>query len=393
MKAGIGQILLATLFVGLAGCGGDDSASPSPPVATASPSPTPSPSPGPPKIQSIDTVQDRLSAIDDLQVYRVDYTVSPANADQSRLVLRSGNEDVVSIAQDGSITTNGVGSTNIEFVDNGVVLATVPIDVRPVRLFALGNSLTADYRPTTEFVELAATQSITIQSDWHIKCGSNLRAIIAAPSETCVSQRFESYPAALESGQFDIITIQPHRSPNAAAEIDAIAEMVAQIRNSPNRNARIYVYYAWTENTADPLAQFGYSSAWFAPYSPLERLISMNDDFVVHMKETLQERQVSVDGYIPAGRAFERVHGTAGRNLISGISGAGELYRDRLHANNIGSFVAGATVLATLFPDVRFTNTGGSAYGPRSSRERDLPDTTRRDLLNVSLRAARNEGN
>jgi hypothetical protein len=85
----------------------------------------------------------------------------------------------------------------------------------------------------------------------------------------------------------------------------------------------------------------------------------------------------------PTPRHFRQNHHAAQTGQITGFSGAGELYRDALHMNNVGRFLAGTTVFATLFGSDRLLpllhNGYTESYIP--AMDRTLTDEQKNQIL------------
>ena len=371
-KAGL--CILPLLMTGA--CGGDDAPRPAPPAPVATIS-----------IASVQANVDRLDIRDDQESYKIDLSITPGNASRKNLAFRSTNSNVVSIDKSGTLTTNGTGEAAIEVVDGARLLLSIPINVRPVRMYSIGNSHTIDYRPGTDFPVLAKSQSISIENSVHIKCSSSLTNIIENPGDSCGGATFPSYTQGLQEGEFDVITIQPHLGPTGIAEVESIIQLIGQIRQSPNRDAQVFIYYTWPRNTAMPRIAFDYSEFWAAPYDARNPIEGMNSDLVEYMREELARRDIRVAGFIPAGATLDNFHRAASDGAVAGFTGAGAFYRDRLHMNNVGSFAAGITVLYSLFPELEIDDFNVPGYGKTKKRDLAINANVRRSIAAIAREA------
>lgn len=283
------------------------------------------------------------------QPARLSFSYSPDNANTDTLSWESLDNEVATV-ESGVITPVGLGETTIRILDkNGSELDSLDLTVRKTRIYSIGNSHTWDFAPASDFRNLATAQGVEIENDWHIYCGHNIADILAAPETTCVTSRFGHFMNALNSQQWDIITLQPFTGGTGQSEANAIKQMIELIQSSLTTLPQIYIYYTWPWNGQSTLADFDYAEAWQATFNPDARLNSLNGNFIAWLKTELESSDYPISGYIPVGSTLKSFHHAAQKGQITGFNGAGELYRDALHMNNVGRFLAGSTVFATLF--------------------------------------------
>lgn len=283
------------------------------------------------------------------QPARLEFRFSPENANLDSLTWESLDPRVATV-EAGVITPTGLGETTIRISNSdGIELDSLAITVRRTRIYSIGNSHTWDFAPSSDFRDLAAAQGIEIENDWHIYCGHNIADILANPETICVPSRFGHFMSALNSQQWDIITLQPFTGGTGQSEANAIKQMIELIEASSTKLPQIYIYYTWPWNGERTLSSFDYAQAWQATFNPEGRLNSLNANFIFYLKTELENDGYPISGYIPVGKVLEDFHHAAKAGQITGFSGAGELYRDDLHMNNVGRFVAGTSVFATLF--------------------------------------------
>lgn len=81
-----------------------------------------------------------------------------------------------------------------------------------VRVFLIGNSLTADTLPVLLGKDV----------EWHIDCGKNLQYIFDHPKEPCVKSSV-IWPEALGSTQYDVLCVQPHFGSDLKQDVAVIS--------------------------------------------------------------------------------------------------------------------------------------------------------------------------
>lgn len=342
---------ILSLALLLAACGGDDGA-PAAPVAVA-PTPTPTPTPVP-TVSSVEFSVEKIEAKADLDRYEFGFSVSPAGADTTGLSLTSSDEAVFTI-EDGNVVPHGVGNAELRATVNGNSVGTLPVEVRPFRLYSIGNSLTRDFRPMSDFVTLAQANGITIENDWHVACGQPLAVMVVKPDYTCIASNYGGYEPALAAQDYDAVMLEPWCA-KPAEELAAIRWFIDYIRKSKSADAEIFLYITWPENTSTNRASFRYTAAWEEPVFNDQVKSCMNREFLRYLQRELGD---SVR-YIHAGHVFDDVHRNAAS--ISGVKGAGTFYKDSWHMNSAGAYAAAVSVLYGLFDRVDVTETPGYTF-------------------------------
>ena len=342
--------LLAAAMLG--SCGGDSAPSPAPPTVV-----TP-----PPKVIPVNVTfsADSVELIDDLTSTEVPFTVSPANVDSTGLAFSTSDQRVFTVDNRNGLQVTAVarGSARLIATHNGVEVGSLPIEVRDVRMYSIGNSHTVNFGVREGFSRFAYSLGIGIDGDYHIYCGQSLTRILAEPDNTCVSPKKAKFRTAFQDTAYDIVTIQTFPGvATAEEEARSVGAMIAHIRQSASSEARIFVYVTWPPNTAAILADFDYSASWrqggFDPMTGRPTTQAFSD----YLETYLSQEGIAVDGFIQGGRMLALLHDRAASGEIPGLHGAGLLYRDTLHVTNIGRYYMGATVIYNLFPEASVVGT------------------------------------
>lgn len=216
------------------------------------------------------------------------------------------------------------------------------------RIYNIGNSHTWDHRPSTGFLEIAKSMDMEISNGWHINCGKNIHHIWNNPEQVCVElTRFGYFKDAIAKHEWDAITIQPFVNGLGKNETEAIKKLYTFVRKANNPETQVFVYCSWPKNTGEELTDFDYAKAWLADYNPEDTLRSVSEEFFTYMETSVREFAADVQ-FVPVGRVIYYFDRKAKAGEIPGFSGAGELYRDRYHMNNVGRYMAGLSMFSSI---------------------------------------------
>ena len=221
-------------------------------------------------------------------------------------------------------------------------------EVRAQTLYQIGNSLTWDTQPLiTE--ETATAAGIALDIGFHIKSSSSPFNIWNNPTITDnYSPQYGQFTEALPNHDWDGITVQPHFDwGNTLGEDVSAIHSFVNLAQSQGRNAdtTLYVYaawprqsgkqswehWAWTGIEDDPSQQMYYRELYF-------------DTLMGNLQGTYGE-QVKL---IPAGHVLSEVRDQIAQGKLPQLSSIGSVYRDALHLNTIGRFIASTTVFSTV---------------------------------------------
>jgi len=216
------------------------------------------------------------------------------------------------------------------------------------RIYNIGNSHTWDHRPATGFREIARAMDLEISNGWHINCGQNLHTIWYNPEQACVELTpFGNFKQAISDYHWDAITIQPFVNGLGKDEAESIRKLYEFIRSTGNSETDVFVYCTWPKNTGEELSDFDYTEAWLAEYSEQDTLRNLSEGFFAFLEESVKEYAGDVS-FVRVGRVMYHFDQKAKSGLIPGFSGAGELYRDRWHLNNVGRYMAGLSMFSAI---------------------------------------------
>ena len=226
---------------------------------------------------------------------------------------------------------------------------SIPAHGEPLRLYSVGNSLTVDLRASGGVEALSAREPHSILHDYHVRCGSSLTAIVQDIQTTCVaSLRFGNFSQVFSSSattRMDVVTLQPFYGATIRQEIMAANTLLATIRGSPaGRNSRIMIYATWPSQSDGPLAD-----AWARQDLTLDSQFRPSRLAYELLLSSLLQSEPAVE-LIPAGHAWvEIAEQSSNVGTFAGVPGASALYRDAIHASNLGRYVAGLATYSALF--------------------------------------------
>jgi len=218
----------------------------------------------------------------------------------------------------------------------------------PLAVYSVGNSLTADLHASGGVGALAHDGGRPLSHDYHVRCGSSLTGIVANATQTCIPPLvFGSLTEAFATQaawQIDAVSLQPFYGATIREEIAAARTIIDAIRGSPaGRNTRIFIYATWPSSSDGPIHE-----TWTTEYvsldSPFQPSRKAYDIFLTAVQQF--EPNASL---IPAGHAWVAVaKASETQHRFVGINGPVDLYRDDIHASNLGRYVAGLAAHAAI---------------------------------------------
>ena len=335
------------------------------------------------KIESLTFLEEQISLKSINRKEPLQFEVTPQDAPLEQINWSSSDNNIATV-QDGFVFALSEGLTTITAEVDGVVLDSMQIVVSTFKIYTIGNSHSWDLEPKSSLPLLASDLGIDIDIDWHINCNSSIEDSVRDPNRTCVTSKHGNYLAAINTESYDVITIQPFFGDTGARESDAIKTLVSQIKNSLSADADLYVYYTWPQNEAIPLSSFNYEQVWNAEYYEHDPFINHNRDFIDFLKEDLKVSGVDIKGYIPVGEILYNFNTQAKKGYIDSYISSGELYRDSLHMNNVGKFIAGQTVINSIFKHVDLLTTTPAGYLVTGARgDKNITEILAEDIKKI----------
>lgn len=239
-------------------------------------------------------------------------------------------------------------------------------------LYQIGNSFTLDSGPNA-IAAMSQSAGLTLEVGYHVRCGSSLPGIVGNAESTCVAPAESGrFSQALPNNAWDHLAIQSFPGSTLGQDIDAYLELVDLARQNPaNAQTRLYLYQSWPEFSpgADSWAD------WESPVtdSPGQPSVRRRDYYAL-LNDKLEGQGLSVTT-IPQAEVLFRVREEIALGNVPGFVNIQQFYRDSLHMNEYGKFLAGTTVLTTILQrDLTGLPIPEGLYG-------GLIDDARRDLF------------
>jgi hypothetical protein len=219
-------------------------------------------------------------------------------------------------------------------------------------IYHIGNSHTWDIQPSSGFRNMGESQGIQISNGWQIYCGHSLRAIVDEPDSNCVDpSEYGLWQQALRDYTWDAIILQPYPGHSAKEEEQAVKTLVQYSLDNSGANPPVYYIYAsWPTNTDSNLVGFDYTTAWLEEFGSKNEGWSASREFYEYLSEEIKSENLDTEvNMILAGEVINEFHIASQSGDIPGFNGAGELYRDAYHMNNIGKYLVSLTIYSQVF--------------------------------------------
>ena len=222
--------------------------------------------------------------------------------------------------------------------------------VYSLSLYQIGNSLTNDSYPERHFTEFANLNGKTISAGWHIRASMALEFIFNNPNDVTLVGPSGNWSNALINHQWDFVTMQPFPGTNSklSNDVNTILSWIHLSRSNLSNNGQFFIYSAWPSIHPNK----SYSEVWTEGISGgLDQNTVLNRAYFNELFTTLNSMTDASLGIIPIGEVFYRIEQLIISGEITELSSAYDLYRDNLHANDLGKSVIAWTLYSTLFKE------------------------------------------
>jgi hypothetical protein len=217
------------------------------------------------------------------------------------------------------------------------------------RAYRIGNSLTWDSQPRG-IEALAAERGLKHVEAYHINCGKSLERIWTHPEEVCVRpvEPYGTFDSALPDHDWDAVTFQPHpgESSTLATDTARILDFIAKSRESGrNADTVFYIYAAWPGQKHGP-----YHEVWMRDTEDTDETKTLQTRaYFEHLMQRVRAEADAEVRMIPVGHVVYELDRRMRARQIAGYESAADLYRDPVHMNHVGRFIAGLTTFVTLY--------------------------------------------
>lgn len=212
--------------------------------------------------------------------------------------------------------------------------------------YFIGNSLSQDTLGGSPMgylgIDMLARQAgFTFEPDgYHINCGQSLATIAEYPTETCeVSTDTGPLAEALPSDLWDVVTAQPYPGGNSTLLSDetVIADIAASIRS----DASLFVLTGWPGHS-------NYRDVWDSSVADTDATPTTHSRAYFDLLMQRLDTKGVESQLIPTGEVLYRLDGYLREGRIEGMASVSDLYRDQIHLNNIGQWVASVTAASVI---------------------------------------------
>lgn len=242
--------------------------------------------------------------------------------------------------------------------------------------YHIGNSLTWDSKPVA-IAEMTQGKGMAHTLGYHIRCGSSLPEIWG-DNVHCVDPTTHGlFRDALGAYEWDAVTVQPFQDSSLAEDRQIVNDMVDIAREHPaNSDLRVLVYAGWPGRAVE---DGNFPAAWARAVAPEPDSVMIRARaYYQHLTDMLRtdhaEDMVDVD-MIPVGDVMVEIDAKLRRGAltIADYTDATDLFRDSVHLNKVGRYVAGLTTWSVLLrqnpaglscPDAYKNGEGGDALTP-----------------------------
>jgi len=241
-----------------------------------------------------------------------------------------------------------------------VVALVVPVSAadresqpqKHLRVYFIGNSVT-DTINYGALEELAKSRSHKHVWGRHMIPGAPLQWIWQHPDQGFQQQPFGHYPTALAKHQWVALCLQPfdrHITGNEGDIVMARNFITMALPKSPD--LQVYIYARWPRKDKD--GSLDYGTKWLRQYTGGWDGTNETKDYferlTIELRKACPELKMPVL-MVPVGHVMYELDRRMKAGEVKGFSAIGEVYKDGIHLNNVGSYIVGCTFLSTLYKE------------------------------------------
>jgi hypothetical protein len=252
-------------------------------------------------------------------------------------------------------------------------------DQKDFRVYFIGNSVT-DVIRYDQLAQLASSRGLHMNWGREMIPGAPLEWIYIHPNDGFEQEPFGHWPQALGKFPWDILSLQPFDrqlhdvNPNGEDMGDVpLITHFAELASKQNPDVQIYIYARWprmmkdgkgvdyNKNDYDPtkpgnLPDFSkmtdYGKRWDATYTGGWDFTNESRDYFNKLLAEVRQKTPFLKHpplLVPVGQVMAELHKKMVAGQIPGYTNIYDVYKDGIHLNEAGSYVAGCTYFATLF--------------------------------------------
>lgn len=249
-----------------------------------------------------------------------------------------------------------------------MILSSPALAVDAMRVYHVGNSIT-DTINYDAIIRLAHSRGKTYTLGRHTMPGTPLFGMLDNPTKGAAREPFGRVQKALAEYEWDALTLQPFdrlldRQKDDASKHESdlpTAIRYIELARKKSPNVQVYIYSRWPRrDTVDGKMNtkewkpYDYQAKWLRPYNDRWDGTNETKAYFELLTQKLNERLPDLPKpvkIIPVGDVLFELDVQAKAGNVPGIKSVEELFRDTIHFNTTGAYVAAVTFYATLFND------------------------------------------
>ncbi len=216
---------------------------------------------------------------------------------------------------------------------------------KTLRVYFIGNSVTdtINYRA---LAELAKSRGYTQVWGRHMIPGAPLQWIWEHPKDGFQEPPFGHYPTALANFQWDVLSLQPFDRHLDGKDGDIVmAKNFIDLALPKSPALQVCIYARWPRQQKDD-----FDAVWLKKYTGGWDNTSETKDYFERLTLELRKAYPKLKiNMVPVGHVMHELNQRMKAGRIPGYANITRLFADRIHLNNVGSYVVGCTFFATLY--------------------------------------------
>lgn len=223
-------------------------------------------------------------------------------------------------------------------------------EAKTLRVYFVGNSVT----DTINYHGLEAlAKSRGYKHVWgrHMIPGAPLQWIWQHPDQGFQEQPYGHYPTALTKYQWDVLCLQPFDRHITGDEGDIVmAKNFIKMALPKSPDMQVYIYARWPRKDKDGGLEYG--KKWLRKYTGGWDGTNETKDYFERL--TLELRKACPELkkpilMVPVGHVMYELDQQMKADKMPGFTDIGQVYKDGIHLNNVGSYIVACTFFVTLY--------------------------------------------
>jgi hypothetical protein len=200
---------------------------------------------------------------------------------------------------------------------------------------------------------MAENQGTNLIWGRHMKPGCPLDYMLKNPTCAYYQKTYGSFAQALKNHSWDVLSLQPFNRPILGENGDlrsTIAFIDLARAKSPDLRVLLYARWPRRDQPGRNLYVLDYAAKWNRPYSGTADGSHESRDYFEQLLAELRQHygpSLKID-LVPVGDVLAALDARMKAGKVPGLYSLDQIFVDHVHFNRLGSFIVGATYLATL---------------------------------------------